>query len=200
MVHAQTARPLIVLDPMTVPSTSPGILFNEDFVTVSVLEARLRDAREETETLHNVRCQKSLTCMARISRNSKPMMGGRDPNAAQDILNDGMPQCALSWCSIPATTATQGYACRSCQKCICSSCFPVLFYPQAQWEENKSYSFRCPLCRGEFDTFPWDTPVDSAGSTPSKLEALSSWPSFAGQLNPSTTRNDAHMIVHTSLQ
>ena len=52
-----------ILDPMSIPSMSPGILLSEEFVTKSVLDARLQNAREETETLSNVRFAKSLTCL-----------------------------------------------------------------------------------------------------------------------------------------
>ena len=55
-------------------------------------------------------------------------IGGCNSVAAIEVdLNNGMHKCTFNWCSIPAITATQGYARRSCKKCICSTCFPVMF-------------------------------------------------------------------------
>ena len=70
---------------MTNPSTKAGILLNEEFVTKSVLDARLQNAREEIETLSNVRFAKSLTCLCKIARKSLSTLGGRNSVAAIEV-------------------------------------------------------------------------------------------------------------------
>ena len=128
------ARPVSVIDPCS-PSNTTAVLFDEDFVTVSVLNQRLEAVQSEIVRMHDLHCKG----MRRIS----PMLG------------------FISHCNLCFDDNKDGYQCRHCSKGVCVGCFPQGMAERLTENEDKSIRYSCPICRQCFAEFPEASPDTS---------------------------------------
>ena len=112
-----------------------AVLFNEEFVTASVLSDKLQELRMEMAQAALVHCRGLRKIAAQ---------------QAEDI------NCELCY-----EEHVAGFICDSCPKAVCTKCFPMAF--QDRVSENAaevSIEYQCPYCRSTFASFPQVSDVE----------------------------------------
>lgn len=111
------------------PQVHEAVLFDEDFVTTSVLSERLLAMRADMSQAALVHCR------------------GMRMISAHQI--DGI-HCELCY-----EENFKGYICDTCPKAVCISCFPMAFRDRvSENATNVSIEYQCPYCRSKFASFP----------------------------------------------
>ena len=111
------------------PQVHEAVLFDEDFVTTSVLSERLLAMRADMSQAALVHCR------------------GMRMISAHQI--DGIH------CEVCYEENFKGYICKSCLKAVCISCFPMAFRDRvSENATNVSIEYQCPYCRSKFASFP----------------------------------------------
>jgi len=121
------------------PQVHEAVLFDEDFVTISVLSDRLHAMRTDIED--------------RYSHAALVHCRGLRKIAAHQA--DGIH------CELCFDEDVTGYSCESCPKAVCIKCFPMAF--QDRVSENAadvSIEYQCPYCRSNFASFPQMSVLD----------------------------------------
>jgi hypothetical protein len=111
------------------PQVIEAVLFNEDFVTITVLSDRLQVMRTDMSQAALLHCR------------------GLRKIAAHQIED--------IHCELCYEEHLTGFICESCPKAVCIKCFPMAF--QDRVSENAadvSIAYQCPYCRSNFASFP----------------------------------------------
>lgn len=115
------------------PQVNEAVLFDEDFVTISVLSDRLQAMRVDLEQKHSHAALLHCRGLRKIA------------NHQSQGVN----------CELCFDETVNGYSCESCTKAVCIKCFPMAF--QDRVSENiadVSIEYMCPYCRMTFASFP----------------------------------------------
>lgn len=111
------------------PQVNEAVLFDEDFVTISVLSDRLTAMRSDMSQAALVHCR------------------GLRKIASHQA--DGIH------CELCFDEGVTGYTCESCPKAVCIKCFPMAFQDRVfENAADVSIEYQCPYCRGNFASFP----------------------------------------------
>lgn len=125
-----TARAITVIDPQQ-RHVSEAFIFEEDFVSMSALEARIRRNNAENQARENLLCR-----------------GLR--YASTEMISSNGEQCLACL----SRTTQQGYRCRSCTVAyICSGCFPRAFVNNVESNGEMVIFSNCYNCRSVFASF-----------------------------------------------
>ena len=141
-LHHDQARRVTVIDPPSQPTTSTrGILFNEEFVTLEVLNNSIL----EREELH-------ANTMLKFSRGLRVM------NIKHLITFADEKDCIICQESV-----LQGFRCNNCTMVICQNCFvQSMANTRNTIVENDAITFKCCICRANFVDTILPTPLPTA--------------------------------------